>query len=319
MSDEEENAASSGTEYSPNFLFIQYSELFERSFSAETADECISAAVRCLTLAKISYSHSNVILRAQWHCMLARAYWLLKGLGPQTYDHAKSALQVLTEPAPTKSKQTDDIASQDWKLHLQTTLESLMLAAKALRSMGKSCEAKQYIKKALHIFKQNKSRMNDDEQTQWTLQLYDELSYNEYDLERINDACVHLEVVIQVVENTGESESSILIPLYLRMARLLEKMSQKQKAIEYYKRAHNAAFSKPIVDITTADASIVVIKQLIHRAEGLIDDKKLKEYLESAAAVYARDLGENDPKTIEVQCILNGLKCEHSDQSDSDR
>ncbi|CDW54889.1 hypothetical protein TTRE_0000315901 [Trichuris trichiura] len=184
--------------------------------------------------------------------------------------------------------------------------------------MGRSCEAKQYIKKALHIFKQNKNRMNDDEQTQWTLQLYDELSNNEYDLERINDACVHLQVVIQVVENAVESENSVLIPLYLRMARVLEKMSEKQKAIEYYEKAQAAAFSKPIDDLRRADASINVIKELTCHARDLIDCRKLKEYLESAAAVYARDLGENDPKTIEVQCILSGLKStDNNDRSES--
>uniref|UniRef100_A0A5S6Q0A8 MalT-like TPR region domain-containing protein n=1 Tax=Trichuris muris TaxID=70415 RepID=A0A5S6Q0A8_TRIMR len=316
MSDAEENTP--GAEYSRCSLFIQSSDLFKRSFSAETADECIAAAVRCLTLAKISCDRSNATVVAQWHCMLARAYWLLKGLGPQTCEHAKSALQVFMKSVPITDKQHSHTSSHDKKLQLNITMESLMLAAKALRSMRQLYEANQFIKKALHIFKQNKRRLNDDEQIQWTLQLYDELSLNDYDSKRLNEASTHLDIAIQVAENIGGTGSSILVPLYIRMARLLEKTSNKAKALEYYERAYTEAFSEPIDDIPKADALITAVKQLTRYAKGMMDDKKLSEHVESAVAVYARTFGERDSRTVETNRILEDLRCNTNDENDSD-
>lgn len=262
-------------------------------------DGCIQDLVRCVALTRLVYGDGHVKL-AQAHARLAKAYFQLKGWGPQAQEHSALARELL----PFCSSEKLEVLTCLLNIHLTQGGASL-LTANLEDAESSFLEAEQVLEE-LH----QRSGINQEEKIKTELEIYTGLSRVYRRQNRTEEALSQCEKSLQRLNDCGKQEKTCSV--YRDMAAIEQDRGHLDRAIEHLSKAHAIAVSHSSEELEGAQISHSLALILSAAASEPHHNDSAERYFEQSLSAYKNSAGPQDPAFLAAQddfcrfLLLNG-------------
>lgn len=256
-------------------------------------DACIQDLVRCVALTRLVYGEKDVQL-AQAHARLARAYFQLKGWGPQALQHVAVAKELLIFRSSV-SACSEGEKLEALRCHLSVHLTqggASLLIDKLEEAESSYLEAEKVLKKLYQH-----GVMSLEERTTTQLEIANGLCRVYMKQNQPEEALGQCEKSLALLKDCNKLE---MCAVYKDMATIEQNRNHLDRAIDYLSMAHTIAMSHSPEGLEGAQISHS-LAMMLSATQDQHHNESAGHYFEQSLRAYGNCAPPNDPAFLAAQ------------------